>query len=421
MNLIFNALTSIFEIIIILFCFSSILNKRDLGKCSRYSIIILCTVFNIVRSMFNIEGTINLVITIVLMGIISVVLYKDKWFKKIFAIMIFIFILMVAEILSQYIVSTVMSASYGAVATENRYFTLPITDFIAFMILLYFVNIPIKKIVDIPIRYWLMIIIMPLFSLAVLLILDVIVSANIPFYTIWSMVIIVGLVYCNIMLYSFFETYSSRIKLEVAEQIIQNNQENYKILESNERDMRILRHDILKHMSTIKELVSNSGNENIMQYAEQLEQTVRNATSAVYTGNATMDSILNIEGRKASVYDIQYFVKASVLSDIRISDIDITAILRNALDNAIEAQKSLEKRCIVTNISVDDEKIKIEIENFSGDVKLSDGYTSKKNKTEHGYGLKSIKSAIEKYNGEITTAYNNSIFTLSLTLGNKKI
>ena len=35
------------------------------------------------------------------------------------------------------------------------------------------------------------------------------------------------------------------------------------------------------------------------EYADRLEKSVKSAASVVYTGNAAMDSILNIEGRLA--------------------------------------------------------------------------------------------------------------------------
>ncbi len=229
------------------------------------------------------------------------------------------------------------------------------------------------------------------------------------------------MIYCNVMLYSFFENYSDRLKLKVAEQVIKNNNENYKILETNEKDMSVLRHDFLKHISTIRELVKKGENEAAAEYADRLEKSVKSAASVVYTGNAAMDSILNIEGRLAQINDIEYFVKPVISAGIKLSDMDITAILRNALDNAIEAQKQIENRCIVVNIYADEEKLKIEIINYSGDVEIEEGKTSKSDKANHGFGLKSIRSAVQKYNGELDYTYHNGIFTLSLLLDNKKI
>lgn len=420
MELIINVLTSILEIIIALFCFNAFMKEREMHPAAKYSVIFVYVILNIIRTELNIEAGINLIITLLMNVSVSVILYKGQWYKKAFANIIYILIFMIAEVISQYMVSFIMSIAYASAISEDRYIVLIITDFIALMITLYFVNIPVKKISDVPLRYWLVIILMPLFCLGVLLILDLTISTyNSSFYNILSVLILSGLIYSNIMMFDFFENYSSRIKLSVAEHIIENNQENYKILEANEADMRILSHDILKHMSVIKSIALKSENEDVIEYTKQLERMVGKVTSVVYTGNATMDSILNIEGRIANLYDIKYFVKPIVTCGIKVSDIDITAVLKNALDNAIEAQKELEKRCVTTYISVYEDEINIKVENFSKEVKITEGYTSKSDKRNHGYGMKSIKAVVQKYNGKFIAEYNNGIFTLSVSLQNK--
>ena len=421
MGYVINAVTAILETMIAIFCYNAILDKRDMKKTTRGGMVVLFALFNIIRSYFNIGDTLNLAVSIVSVMILAFVLYRDKWYKNLFAAAVYILIFIVSEIIAQYITAFAFNISYGSAISEGRLTVSLITDFIAFMIALYFINIPAKKIVDIPLKYWLVIILMPIFSLALLIILDVTVRSDNQFYALWSVIIVVGLIYCNVMLYSFFENYSDRLKLKIAEQVIKNNRENYKILETNEKDMSVLRHDFLKHISTIRELAKNGENEAAAEYADRLEKSVKSAASVVYTGNAAMDSILNIEGRLAQINDIEYFVKPVISADIKLSDMDITAILRNALDNAIEAQKQIENRCIVVNIYADEEKVKIEIINYSDDVVIKEGKTSKSDKANHGFGLKSIRSTVQKYNGELDYTYRNGIFTLSVLLDNKKM
>lgn len=422
MEITINILTSILEIIIALFCFNAFMIKRKVHPAVKSSVILIYIVLNVIRTKISLDANINLIVTLLMNISVSIILYKDKWYKKVFANIIYLLLFMISEVISQYLVSFIMNIAYASTIEENKYVVLIITDFIALMITLYFINIPMKKITDVPLRYWIAIILMPLFCLGVVLVLDLTISTyNSSFYNILSVFILSGLIYCNIMIFDFFENYSSRIKLSVAEHVIKNNHENYKILEANEADMRILYHDILKHMAVIKSIAAKSENEKVIEYAEQFEKTVGKVTSVVYTGNVTMDSILNIESRIANLYDIMYFVKPVILSEIKISDADITAILKNALDNAIEAQKDLEKRCITVYISVYEDIIKIKVENFSNEVKIIENYTSKENKLRHGHGLKSIKAAVQKYNGEMNTEFNDGIFTLSLSIQNKNM
>ena len=42
--------------------------------------------------------------------------------------------------------------------------------------------------------------------------------------------------------------------------------------------------------------------------------------------------------------------------------------------------------------------------------------TTKKNKADHGYGMKSIRYTAEKYNGTITVQTKNQIFMLQILI-----
>lgn len=415
-----NVFTAILEIIIALVCFEAILTKRDIKYKTKYLIVFLFIVFNSVRSCIAINENINLIISILMIGAMASILHCDIWYKKIFTVFIYIVIFMVSEIISQYLVSFFMNISYGD-AGNNKYTILIVSDFMALILSLYFLKLPAKKITDIPAKYWILIIFMPIFSLVILLMTDMFVKEHSNIYTLWSIIIVTGLIYCNLMLFNFFESYSNRIRLAVAKQLIENNQENYKILKANEEELRILNHDIRKHMSAIKSIVNSSGDEQALKYARQLEKTADRISSVVYTGNAAMDSILNIEGRIAAAHGIKYFVKTNITADINIEDSDITSILRNALDNAVEAEKYLPKKCIVIHIKVTEDIMEIIIQNFSDNVDVNNITTTKKNKSEHGYGLKSIKNTVYKYNGDCKIVYGNEIFSLKIILDNKSV
>ena len=42
--------------------------------------------------------------------------------------------------------------------------------------------------------------------------------------------------------------------------------------------------------------------------------------------------------------------------------------------------------------------------------------TTKKDRVNHGYGLQNIKYVVEKYNGKVTTEYENGCFSLKIEL-----
>ena len=61
----------------------------------------------------------------------------------------------------------------------------------------------------------------------------------------------------------------------------------------------------------------------------------------------------------------------------------------------------------------------IKVENGYGDAPIeNDGKleTSKADKSSHGWGLKSIQTAADRYDGTITTSYKDGVFQSVVTL-----
>lgn len=93
-----------------------------------------------------------------------------------------------------------------------------------------------------------------------------------------------------------------------------------------------------------------------------------------------------------------------------------------ALDNAIEAVMELEdiqKRVISVKIVAQQDILVIQIHNYyDRNLIYEDGLpvTTKKNRYEHGYGMKSIRYMAEKYNGTITVSSEDDIFRLQILI-----
>lgn len=107
---------------------------------------------------------------------------------------------------------------------------------------------------------------------------------------------------------------------------------------------------------------------------------------------------------------------------IEINDVDISILLSNLLDNAIEG-------CDLSdpNISLDMERkgtfIYIAVKNKIASSVLKDNpelKTIKKDKREHGFGIKSIKSIAEKYNGNVEFNEKNGYFVAQVWINSEK-
>lgn len=107
---------------------------------------------------------------------------------------------------------------------------------------------------------------------------------------------------------------------------------------------------------------------------------------------------------------------------MNIKSADLCAILGNLLDNAIEACAKVEdeeKRHIRLLIRRIQQMLVIKVENtYSYKPVVKDGnfQTSKTDGGLHGWGIKSAKTAAEKYDGMIQTNCDDMLFSTVVTL-----
>ena len=101
---------------------------------------------------------------------------------------------------------------------------------------------------------------------------------------------------------------------------------------------------------------------------------------------------------------------------------DICTIFGNSLDNAIESVTMIEdpeKRLIHLTISQKKNFVLIQINNYcENHITMKNGYpvTTKADKADHGFGLKSIRYTVEKYHGTLTFDLKDNWFELKMLI-----
>lgn len=99
---------------------------------------------------------------------------------------------------------------------------------------------------------------------------------------------------------------------------------------------------------------------------------------------------------------------------------DIFTMFGNALDNAIEYLRQVDdvgKRLIYLRVTTVNEMSVVSVENYY-DGKLcvdenNEIVTTKSDKANHGWGLKSIKYIVEKYSGTVSVNADNNAFVVT--------
>ena len=148
--------------------------------------------------------------------------------------------------------------------------------------------------------------------------------------------------------------------------------------------------------------------------------------SNVKTNNEALDLILT----EKSLFCEKRKIKLNCMADCTylnyISTTDLYCMFTNIIDNAIDAVSKIqdtEKRNINLIIKNVNSFVSIVVSNYyEGEIKRGqDGLieTTKGNKDFHGYGLKSIRYIVDKYQGDIDISFSEHIFTLSILFPTK--
>lgn len=174
------------------------------------------------------------------------------------------------------------------------------------------------------------------------------------------------------------------------------------------------------HVICIENLIKEGKSESAIKYINNLQNKAFKTYTWINTGNDVVDAVLNQKKSEASSKNINMDVKVSIPKDIGIEPLDLCTILGNALDNSIEANEKIQdeaQRYIKVIMNPYKDYLFIEISNPSiinpidEDGKLR---TTKKDKENHGFGIKSIESVVEKYNGMLSYEYVNGKFILNI-------
>lgn len=225
-----------------------------------------------------------------------------------------------------------------------------------------------------------------------------------------------------IMLYAYhaqLQELSTRLEVDFLQTMLHMQYENYRISEETIALVDQKYHD-LKHQ--IRILRAEVDNEKKMEYLDRMEQEIRQYEVQNKTGNRVLDTLLSAKSLQCQHQGISLTCVADGAELSFMHPMDLSALFGNALDNAIEGVCKLEepeKRLIHVSIARQKQFLRIRVENcYAGELAYENGIpaTTKKDKRYHGFGLKSIRDVVSKYNGSMTISAQGGWFELRILL-----
>lgn len=210
-----------------------------------------------------------------------------------------------------------------------------------------------------------------------------------------------------------------RHELESVQSILHNQYVQYQQAQEAMNLINYKYHDLKHHIIALR---AEENSEKRAEYLDKMEDEIRNYEAQNRTGNKVLDTLLTSKSLLCMKNDITM----TCVVDGKLFDfmdvMDICSIFGNALDNAIECEKKItekEKRLIHISANAQKQFLIIRFENYyEGKLEFSENVpkTTKGDGAFHGYGLKSLRYTVHKYNGEADISCKDNWFNLKILI-----
>ncbi|MCM1166151.1 MAG: GHKL domain-containing protein [Lachnospiraceae bacterium] len=201
--------------------------------------------------------------------------------------------------------------------------------------------------------------------------------------------------------------------------------EQLAVQSENSEKIGKIRHDTKNHLQNAQTLLSqghyDAAKNLIAEMIEGIDNIHLKFNTA--TGNSIIDAAIAVKSAICRSSGIDFVLCCEKLPQVNISEIDLSSLISNILDNAITAAEKTDTPRVKLKIFVRGEYLNIISENsYSGAIKKRDEgkiaafFTTKCNSDEHGFGTKIIGEIAQKYNGTCVYEYANGFFKMNVML-----
>lgn len=273
---------------------------------------------------------------------------------------------------------------------------------------------------------WLIFLIMPLSSIAIILVflknIRFVIGTDLEQFFAW---LASGLVCMNIVMFYFMQNVGKREYLLHEKALLELETRNqlklYETISEQVQNQRKLSHEYKNQLTCIQSLCVTEEYEQLREYLKQINGEALHDLDYIDTKNAFANAVLNAKHEEATRKNILVVYKINDLSKLTINSSDLVILLSNLLNNAIEAcEKCSKERNVKIKCIFEDDELILSIKNtYNGKLnKIGENlYTTKEKDIEsHGTGLKNVIYIIEKNEGYYAIKHTDNEFWISVVI-----
>lgn len=290
-------------------------------------------------------------------------------------------------------------------------------------------RIKISSSFKLPIKIWILLLAIPLMSLFGICTLSYLAETSSmgrkELSTIELLLLFIFL-FMNLIVFYLFAKISDLIKTGIEKALLKHQvrlqEQYYQDIKETQKRVRSIRHDMKNHLETISYMIQDNQTSSIKNYLKQIMSDVQFTEKTIFTGNSSIDLILNIKTDQAKKSNIQINTNILIPQNLNIDFLTAVILLGNIFDNAIEACLKLpeERRKIDFKMNYIDSILYLELRNSFEKVQINQNNELITSKSDdpflHGIGMQNVKAIVNKYNGIIKINTDNNRFSVKMVL-----
>lgn len=224
-------------------------------------------------------------------------------------------------------------------------------------------------------------------------------------WIIWLLLLICALCIMSFWLaYGAYQGKQQKKRSEYLRKQMNVQQQTYKHQYENIRKVRKTQHDMKHRLVVIEQLLIEKDYERAQSYTKEFLAEL-DAVKEFKYGDNTLSTLLLIKEETARERGVRMEINAEAINTTRVSEMDLTMIVGNLLDNAIEAAEKVEDHPEVYVIIKTKSVLYISVKNRVKDTDIIKtgklDYTTKENTLLHGFGIACIRELVDRNGGRL--------------------
>lgn len=186
-----------------------------------------------------------------------------------------------------------------------------------------------------------------------------------------------------------------------------------------------LKHDMNNHLHTISGYMQVGEYVKAQEYVGEIVGRIGKIKS-FHSGNAVVDALIGSKTALAEMNEITVDVEMAALPDLQLTDGDLTVMIGNLYDNAIDANlkiSDVNRRFIHIKILYDGGNVLFMFENATLEEKhignMDVWTTTKEDSSVHGFGIKNIDRIVQMYDGYCERDMKDHVFRCRIRVPGK--